>query len=227
MKKSSKRPFTARRSTARKPNTCWNGANNCGGFVPQRKVRAKPLRVPEAVDYEEFFKGSGDHSMSTTMATVRILTKLLASRGDRQTHRPDHSRRSENFRHGFAVPPDRYLLSQRTTLRARRSRDVALLQRSQRRPDSRRRHYRGRRHVVVHRRGHGLRASRHQHDPILLLLLHVRFPAHRRFNLGGGGQQGKRLFVRRDSGTNDAQRRRAYSIKTATATCWRAPFRLC
>jgi pyruvate dehydrogenase E1 component len=47
------------------------------GFVPQRKVRAKPLRVPEAVDYEEFFKGSGDHSMSTTMATVRILTKLL------------------------------------------------------------------------------------------------------------------------------------------------------
>jgi pyruvate dehydrogenase E1 component len=47
------------------------------GFVPQRKVRAKPLRVPEAVDYEEFLKGSGDHSMSTTMATVRILTKLL------------------------------------------------------------------------------------------------------------------------------------------------------
>ena len=47
------------------------------GFVPQRKVRAKPLRVPEAADYEEFLKGSGDHSMSTTMATVRILTKLL------------------------------------------------------------------------------------------------------------------------------------------------------
>ena len=47
------------------------------GFVPERKVRAKPLRVPEAADYEEFLKGSGDHSMSTTMATVRILTKLL------------------------------------------------------------------------------------------------------------------------------------------------------
>ena len=47
------------------------------GFVPERRVRAKPLRVPEAADYEEFLKGSGDHAMSTTMATVRILTKLL------------------------------------------------------------------------------------------------------------------------------------------------------
>jgi pyruvate dehydrogenase E1 component len=47
------------------------------GFVPERKVRAKPLRVPDAADYAEFLKGSADHAMSTTMATVRILTKLL------------------------------------------------------------------------------------------------------------------------------------------------------
>jgi pyruvate dehydrogenase E1 component len=48
-----------------------------GGFVPERKVRAKPLRVPDPADYAEFLKGSGEHAMSTTMATVRILTKLL------------------------------------------------------------------------------------------------------------------------------------------------------
>ena len=48
-----------------------------GGFVPQRKVRAKPLRVPDHADYAEFLKGSGEHAMSTTMATVRLLTKLL------------------------------------------------------------------------------------------------------------------------------------------------------
>jgi len=48
-----------------------------GGFVPQRKVRAEQLKLPAASEYAEFFKGSGEHSMSTTMATVRILTKLL------------------------------------------------------------------------------------------------------------------------------------------------------
>jgi pyruvate dehydrogenase E1 component len=47
------------------------------GFVPERKVTAKPLRVPDVAEYAEFLKGSGDHAMSTTMATVRILTKLL------------------------------------------------------------------------------------------------------------------------------------------------------
>lgn len=47
------------------------------GFVPERKVRAKPLRVPDDGDYAEFLKGSGDHPMSTTMAAVRLLTRLL------------------------------------------------------------------------------------------------------------------------------------------------------
>ncbi|MBM4263710.1 MAG: pyruvate dehydrogenase (acetyl-transferring), homodimeric type [Deltaproteobacteria bacterium] len=48
-----------------------------GGFVPSRKVKAAPLTVPSADEYAEFLKGSGDHAMSTTMATVRLLTKLL------------------------------------------------------------------------------------------------------------------------------------------------------
>ena len=48
-----------------------------GGFVPQRRVTAAALKLPEASHYSEFFKGSGDHSISTTMAMVRLLTKLL------------------------------------------------------------------------------------------------------------------------------------------------------
>jgi pyruvate dehydrogenase E1 component len=48
-----------------------------GGFVPQRKVKAASLSLPEASTYAEFLKGSGQHAMSTTGATVRILTKLL------------------------------------------------------------------------------------------------------------------------------------------------------
>jgi pyruvate dehydrogenase E1 component len=47
------------------------------GFVPERKVRAAALKVPDAAEYGEFLKGSAEHAMSTTMAAVRILTKLL------------------------------------------------------------------------------------------------------------------------------------------------------
>ncbi|HWO40951.1 MAG TPA: pyruvate dehydrogenase (acetyl-transferring), homodimeric type, partial [Candidatus Eisenbacteria bacterium] len=48
-----------------------------GGFIPQRRVKAPPLSLPEASEYSEFLRGSGEHSMSTTMAMVRLLTKLL------------------------------------------------------------------------------------------------------------------------------------------------------
>jgi pyruvate dehydrogenase E1 component len=48
-----------------------------GGFIPQRKVTAAPLSLPDAANYAEFLKGSGEHAMSTTMAMVRLLTKLL------------------------------------------------------------------------------------------------------------------------------------------------------
>ena len=51
--------------------------NQLRGFVPERKVRAGALKVPDAGEYGEFLKGSAEHAMSTTMATVRILTKLL------------------------------------------------------------------------------------------------------------------------------------------------------
>ncbi len=48
-----------------------------GGFIPERKVRAKPLKLPEAGEYAESIKGSGEHSLSTTGAAVRLLSKLL------------------------------------------------------------------------------------------------------------------------------------------------------
>jgi pyruvate dehydrogenase E1 component len=48
-----------------------------GGFVPQRTVKAPTLKVPDASDYAEFLKGSGQHAISTTMAMVRLLGKLL------------------------------------------------------------------------------------------------------------------------------------------------------
>ena len=47
------------------------------GFIPERKVRAAPLKLPEAADYADSLKGSGEQSLSTTGAAVRLLSRLL------------------------------------------------------------------------------------------------------------------------------------------------------
>ena len=52
-----------------------------GGYLPKRTVTAAPLAVPERAFYEEFFKGSGELAASSTMAFVRVLTKLLRHPG--------------------------------------------------------------------------------------------------------------------------------------------------
>jgi len=49
-----------------------------GGYVPQRSVRAKPLQLAHHDDlFEEFFAGSEGREVSTTMAFVRMLNKML------------------------------------------------------------------------------------------------------------------------------------------------------
>ena len=52
-----------------------------GGFIPARQVKTPVLKLPESSDYAEFLKGSGQHAMSTTMAMVRLLSKLLRHEG--------------------------------------------------------------------------------------------------------------------------------------------------
>jgi len=48
-----------------------------GGYVPSRSVTAPALRPPAGTLFEEFYQGSGGRALSTTMAFVRILAKLL------------------------------------------------------------------------------------------------------------------------------------------------------
>ncbi|MEO7836412.1 MAG: pyruvate dehydrogenase (acetyl-transferring), homodimeric type, partial [Acidimicrobiales bacterium] len=48
-----------------------------GGSVPRRVVRARPPGQPEAKVFEELFLGSGDRSVSTTMAFAGLLRSLL------------------------------------------------------------------------------------------------------------------------------------------------------
>ena len=52
-----------------------------GGFLPQRRVTKESLPLPEGDFYSEFLKASGDAEASTTMAFVRILTKMLRHPG--------------------------------------------------------------------------------------------------------------------------------------------------
>jgi pyruvate dehydrogenase E1 component len=48
-----------------------------GGFLPERKVRAKAVTMPPLDFYSEFLKGSAGREVSTTMGFVAILNKLL------------------------------------------------------------------------------------------------------------------------------------------------------
>ena len=50
---------------------------NLGGYVPQRVVAVEPIQMPAEAIFEEFYKGSGDHKVSTTMAMLRLLSKLM------------------------------------------------------------------------------------------------------------------------------------------------------
>lgn len=48
-----------------------------GGYVPRRTVMAPPLKRPPELLFAEFYKGSDGREVSTTMAFVRMLTKML------------------------------------------------------------------------------------------------------------------------------------------------------
>ena len=50
---------------------------NLGGYVPKRVVRSQPIQTPSEDLFQEFYKGTEGREISTTMAYVRILTKLL------------------------------------------------------------------------------------------------------------------------------------------------------
>jgi pyruvate dehydrogenase E1 component len=51
-----------------------------GGFLPERRVQAKPVVVPKLAEFGEFAKGSGKFEFSTTMSFVRLLSLLLRNK---------------------------------------------------------------------------------------------------------------------------------------------------
>ena len=51
------------------------------GFLPRRTVKCPTLQVPELSIFQEFLAGTGEHEASTTIAFVRMLSRLLKDRG--------------------------------------------------------------------------------------------------------------------------------------------------
>ena len=48
-----------------------------GGYLPSRSRKAPPLAAPPEEFFSEFYAGTGERAVSTTMVFVRILSKLL------------------------------------------------------------------------------------------------------------------------------------------------------
>ena len=48
-----------------------------GGFIPRRRTSSEILKMPEDTVFKKLYESSGDRKISTTMATVRIITELL------------------------------------------------------------------------------------------------------------------------------------------------------
>ena len=48
-----------------------------GGYLPNRRVQAESLKCPPEELFKEFYEGTGEREVSTTMVYVRLLSKLL------------------------------------------------------------------------------------------------------------------------------------------------------
>jgi pyruvate dehydrogenase E1 component len=51
--------------------------NALGGFVPERKVTVGPLKVKAGDLFDEYYEGTGEREVTTTMVLVHIMSKLL------------------------------------------------------------------------------------------------------------------------------------------------------
>ena len=198
---SRRRRSTGRRTTARRCSTCASAARQLGGYVPQRRDDAAPIRSRRrSTSRSRSSSAAADgREVSTTMAFVRLLAKLLRDKEIGKLVVPIVPDEARTFGMEALFRQVGIYAHVGQLYEPVDSRHAALLPGSEGRADPRRRHHRGRLDVVVHRRRHGLRDARRQHDSVLHLLLDVRLPADRRPDLGG--------------------RRHA----RAAASCWAAP----
>ena len=179
-----------------------------GGFVPVAQGESsKPIEPPSRRAVRRVLQGHRRPQGLDDDGVRAAAVEAAARQGDRRAGRADRAGRGAHVRHGVAVPRGRHLLARRPEVRAGRHGHPPLLQGGAGRPDPRGRDHRGGLALVVHRRRHGLRQPRRQHDPVLHLLLDVRVPARRRPDLGRRRLADARLPARRHRRPDDARRR--------------------
>ena len=116
-----------------------------GGALPVRRQRStETLPVPELSAFDAQLKPTGDRTISTTMAFVRILTTLLRDKQIGKRVVPIVPDESPHVRHGGPVPPVRDLVPGRAAVPARGRQPAHVLQGGQVRPDAAGGHQRGR-----------------------------------------------------------------------------------
>jgi pyruvate dehydrogenase E1 component len=94
-----------------------------GGYLPSGGADA-PIEPPKWDDFRRVLRRQRGREVSTTMAFVRMLAKLLRDKDVGKLRRADRARRGAHLRHGGAVPPVRHLLARRAALRAGRPRHL-------------------------------------------------------------------------------------------------------
>ena len=147
------------------------------GSCPGRRAPTMKLKPPKWEDFAEFFAGSEGREVSTTMAFVRLLVRLMRDKNIGPHIVPIVPDEARTF--GMEALFRQFgIYSHVGQLYEPVDSDTLLYYReAHRRADPRRRHQRGRLDVVLHRRGHVVFQPRHQHDPVLHFLLDVRLPA--------------------------------------------------
>ncbi len=188
-----------------------------GGFVPERRTQHTALTLPGREDVRAAREGvrppggGDDHGAGPPVQGPR------QGQGDRPPHRPDHPGRGADVRPGLDLPVGEDLQHPGPELHVRRPRADAVVQGVRGRADHAHRHQRGRVGVGVPGGRHVLRDARRAADPVLLLLLDVRVPAHRRPVLGRRGPDGPRLPHRRHRRPHHADRRGPAARRRALA----------
>jgi pyruvate dehydrogenase E1 component len=87
-----------------------------GGYLPARSISVPIFRPPGKAMYQEFFKGTGNREMATTMATVHLLSKLLADKKIGKYIVPIVPDEARTFGMEALFRKIRYLFPSRTTL---------------------------------------------------------------------------------------------------------------
>ena len=177
-----------------------------GGFLPERRTKAKALPLPGRDVYKSLKKGSGKQDVATTMATVRTFKELLRDKEIGKRIVPIIPDEARTFGMDSWFPSLKiynrngqlYTAVDAELMLAYKESEIGQIL-----------------HEGINEAGstasftavgtsycHPRRAD----DPDLHLLFDVRVPAHRRRVVGGGRSDGPRLRARRHGGPHHADR---------------------